>query len=243
MSAVASVLGYVTLPVVTASGGSVVAAWRSPGPWTRSAVQHIAGGLIFAAASLELLPDLVREHNDAGIVIGFTLGIAAMLGLRQFGDRVEARGDGSGAAVAVVSLIATDVFLDGLLMGIAFSETARQGRILTIALTVELAFLGLTVAAALQGAGADRRRVILTTIAIALVLPVGAVLGAGPLGALRGIPFSVILAFGTVALLYLVTEELLTEAHESTDTPVLTALFFVGFLALLLVSISSGGST
>ena len=243
MTGVGTVLGFVTFPVATAAGGSAVAAWRPPGAWTRSAVQHIAAGLIFAAASLELLPDLVRQHNSTGIFIGSTLGIAAMLGLREFGQRFEARSGDRGVAVAVVSLIAADVFLDGLLMGIAFSETARQGRILTIALTVELAFLGLAVAAALQQAGADRRKVILTTIAVALVLPIGAVLGTGPLGALRGIPFSLVLAFGTVALLYLVTEELLTEAHESPDTPVLTALFFVGFLALLLVSISSGGSS
>lgn len=243
MSAVWSVLGFVTVPVATASGGSVIAAWRPPGAWARSAVQHVAGGLIFGAAALELLPDLVREHSKPGIVIGFVLGIAAMLGLREFGDRAERRGENSdAAAVAVVALIATDVFLDGLLMGIAFSETARQGRILTLALTVELAFLGLTVASAMQRAGAPRRRVVLTTMAIALTLPIGGVLGAGPLGALRGIPFSVVLAFGTVALLYLVTEELLSEAHEHQDTPILTALFFVGFLALLLVSLSSGGS-
>lgn len=44
------------------------------------------------------------------------------------------------------------------------------------------------------------------------------------------------LSFATVALLYLVTEELLTEAHEQPDTPLLTTMFFVGFLSLLLLS-------
>ena len=37
------------------------------------------------------------------------------------------------------------------------------------------------------------------------------------------------------ALLYLVTEELLIEAHETPDRPWVTAMFFVGFLALLLL--------
>lgn len=40
------------------------------------------------------------------------------------------------------------------------------------------------------------------------------------------------LAFGAAALLYLVTEELLVEAHEGQETPLLTALFFIGFLAI-----------
>lgn len=38
-----------------------------------------------------------------------------------------------------------------------------------------------------------------------------------------------------MTLLYLVTEELLVEAHEKPDTPLISATFFVGFLGLLLV--------
>ena len=38
-----------------------------------------------------------------------------------------------------------------------------------------------------------------------------------------------------MALLYLVTEELLVEAHERPDTPFISAMFFVGFLGLLLI--------
>lgn len=46
-----------------------------------------------------------------------------------------------------------------------------------------------------------------------------------------------VLAFGVAALLYLVTEELLVEANEVTDTPIHTAVFFVGFIAFFLVDI------
>lgn len=45
-----------------------------------------------------------------------------------------------------------------------------------------------------------------------------------------------LLAFGLIALLYLVTEELLVEAHEGgKETPFATAMFFAGFLLLLLL--------
>ena len=43
------------------------------------------------------------------------------------------------------------------------------------------------------------------------------------------------LAFALAALLYLVTEELLAEAHETPDVPLVTALFFAGFLRFLLL--------
>jgi ZIP family zinc transporter len=45
----------------------------------------------------------------------------------------------------------------------------------------------------------------------------------------------IVLSFGLAALLFLVTEELLIEAHEETETPLLTLSFFVGFLLFLLL--------
>ena len=40
------------------------------------------------------------------------------------------------------------------------------------------------------------------------------------------------LAFGAAALLYLAVEELLVEAHEETETTLLSAMFFAGFLVI-----------
>jgi len=92
----------------------------------------------------------------------------------------------------------------------------------------------------MQVAGASKRRIVGVTAGIAMALPVGALLGIGPLAALPVTPFAAVLAFGTVALLYLVTEELLAEAHEVKDTPFAAAMFFLGLLGILLVSLSSG---
>ena len=44
-----------------------------------------------------------------------------------------------------------------------------------------------------------------------------------------------VLSFGCAALLFLVTEELLIEAHESADTAFTTTMFFVGLLIFLLL--------
>ena len=41
--------------------------------------------------------------------------------------------------------------------------------------------------------------------------------------------------FGAAALLFLVTEELLVEAHEEPETPLLTTTFFAGFLLILIL--------
>ena len=65
-------------------------------------------------------------------------------------------------------------------------------------------------------------------------MPVGGFLG-GLAGTLPCPYLDAFFAFSLVALLYLVTEELLVEAHEQPETPLITAAFFVGFLALLVL--------
>jgi ZIP family zinc transporter len=47
-------------------------------------------------------------------------------------------------------------------------------------------------------------------------------------------------ALALIALLYLVTEEILVEGHHEPDTPLVTIMFFVGFLGLLALEIPNG---
>jgi ZIP family zinc transporter len=57
---------------------------------------------------------------------------------------------------------------------------------------------------------------------LALLLPIGA-LAAVPVAALSPVMIAGFLSFGLMALLYLVTEELLVEAHEKPDTPLISS--------------------
>jgi len=92
VTAAVSVLCFVAIPVVTSIGGSVVAVHRHPCERVRNIVQHVAAGLVFAAASLELLPDLICEHSKTGTVIGFVVGVAVLLILGQMSDHFETVG-------------------------------------------------------------------------------------------------------------------------------------------------------
>lgn len=235
-ASIGTVLIATAIPVAAATIGATAAAFKPPGVKVRSATQHIAAGLVFGAAATELVPDLLRDHARRPVVIGFAIGIAVMLGISYLTPRLT--GDGDSPATMLLA-VAIDVFIDGLLIGIGFAEGGKVGVILTFALTVELTFLGLAVSAALSEQGASRVRLVGTTFGLSLLVVVGGVLGLTVLGGLTGAPLDVVLSFATVALLYLVTEELLTEAHETKDTPVLTAMFFVGFLAILLLAMSS----
>ena len=74
-----------------------------------------------------------------------------------------------------------------------------------------------------------------------MLLVGGAVGGAALLGGLSGAGRELMLSFGASALLYLVTEELLVEAHEEPETAALTGAFFLGFVVLLVVEMIAAG--
>jgi ZIP family zinc transporter len=121
------------------------------------------------------------------------------------------------------------------LIGVAFAEAAKTGVLLTFALTLELLFLGLAVATALRKSGAGKERTLSTIVGIAGLLVVGAIIGAAVLGGLSGRGRVIVLSFGLAALLFLVVEELLVEAHEVPETTASTASFFIGFLGLTVI--------
>lgn len=234
----AGVMMFAAVPAAAVVLGGVVAAVRTPGPKVQSAVQHIAAGVLFAALATELLPDVIHRRLPWVTLGGFALGVVAMLLLKALAKRLEEREEKttapSGLPTSLLLASALDIALDGLLIGVSFAAGERQGLLITIAMTLEVLFLGVATAAAMRGPRAGRL-VLTTTITFAVLLTAGAGIGAYFLAAASPIVLDGVLSFGVAALLYLVTEELLTEAHEVDETPVLTSMFFVGFLALLMI--------
>jgi len=223
---------YALIPVITVLLGSIFAVWRRPGPKLVSAVQHMAAGVVFAAAAAEILPQVKHGQSLWATFIGGTLGVVVMLSLKS----LEGRWKGP---VGMLSAIGIDIFIDGLVLGLAFLAGEKAGVLLTIALTLEVLFLGLTVTSELGETIRSRRQIVAISVGLALLLPLGTI-AATPVALLSAPVITAFLAFGLVALLYLVTEELLVEAHEQTDSPLITAMFFVGFLALLLIEETLG---
>ena len=109
----------------------------------------------------------------------------------------------------------------------------KAGTLLAVALTLEVLFLALTLTNDLTSRYRKMKAIGLTC-ALALLVPIGALV-VQPVALLSPVWITGFLSFGLMALLYLVTEELLVEAHEKPDSPLISAMFFVGFLALLLI--------
>lgn len=219
---------YSLIPVAVAAAGAIWTTLRPPSPKVIGAIQHFAAGVVFYAAAGEILPDAVRQGTVWPVILGGGISIVAMLLLRHVTEGSEQRPIGLVAAAGV------DALIDGLVLGLGFNAGRQQGMLLAIALAIEFLFLGLSITGAL-GKQTSWWIVIGSAIGVSLCVPLGALI-ALPVARLPRVWQTVAFAFGLIALLYLVTEELLTEAHERPETAWGTAAFFVGFLALTVMS-------
>lgn len=247
------------IPALTTALGATAAAFRPPGATIRSAIQHFAAGVVFSVVAVELLPDVTRVHDLFEIGWTFAAGVALMLTIERFSRRLEGSDPGppipestsvpvapharpSSSATSIKSgqlvAIGIDILIDGLLIGIALAAGRKEGLLLTAALSLELLSLGLAIAAPLALSGVSKLRTILVPTALSLLIVVGAVIGDTVLRGASEHTLAGVLSFGSAALLYLVTEELLVDAHETPDTTGATAMFFAGFLLFLLLGMA-----
>ena len=239
LTALVQDLPFMLLPATALVVGGGVAWFRSPGAKLTSAAQHFAAGLVLAAVAIELLPEVIKPGLSFWLFVGFVPGVALLLLLRRIFEKGGEEGaEQTESPVGLVSAIGVDVFIDGLLVGIGFAVGAKQGFLLAAAITVEVFFLGVCISMAIRDAGHKLRAELVASVIPAVVLLVGSVIGVDVGSGLQGAPREVLLSFGVAALLFLVTEELLLEAHERRDTVLVTSMFFAGFLALMLLSLA-----
>ena len=202
---------YTLAPAILAVIATWVAGYFRPDQLTISAIQHFAAGVVFAAAAGEILPDIKHQGSAVATLVGGSAGVAVMLLVKQVEGYIK-------GPAGLLTTIGIDILIDGLVLGIGFAAGAKAGVLLTVALSLEVVFLALALKTELSHAGWSRLRTVAVTVALMALMPVGAVL-ATPVTALSAPVVTGFLAFGLVALLYLVTEELLTEAHETPDRP------------------------
>ena len=214
---------YSLLPVITTAFAGIWATYQPAGTGFKSAVQHFAARLVFSVVAVELLPDVI-DASTPGVMLSFAAGTALMLLEKVAID------DNAKAAVSegFVLAITADVMVDGILIGVGVLSGKNQGKLLGIALAVEGVTLGLAMSTALISKR-GRKNTTMIVVTVALFYAIGALVGSSVMARMPQAVIGYVLSFGSAALLYLVTEELLVEAHEAKDAPWSAFMFFVGF--------------
>ena len=233
------ILLYTMIPLVTFITEGVIATFKRPNSAFRSIILHFSAGVIFSVVAVELLPDIVEKHQPIFVVLGFLIGIGLMLFIKKFAEKSENQHKSIEIVpkipIAFVVAIGVDIFIDGLLLGIGFATGSKAGMLLAFAIALEMFSMGMAVASELGSEGISKKRAIIHIVSLSSLFLVSAVLGGTLLQHLGDNWMELVLSFGLSALLYLVTEELLVQAHEEEDKPMYTFTFFLGFLVFLIL--------
>lgn len=188
---------------------------------------HFTAGIIFAAVAFELIPSLSHFEHRQSIIVGFILGVLLMLAIKEYHQEG-----------ALVGAIAIDLCIDGLLVAIGFVFGAQGGMVLLFGLVLETLSLGVSTSCLLTdryGYGVSGCLKVSAGLSTAMIA--GYAIGWFSAMQLSSTYLAGLIGFGISSLLYIVTEELLVEAHKLEDTPLATAMFFVGFCIPLIFSL------
>lgn len=226
---------YTGIPALLMAIGAIAAWYKQPREKTSSMIQHFAAGVVLAAVAAELVPQMIKNEIQWLVALGFGIGVLLMFLVDAVADHLNENAKDNAFPIGLVIAVIIDVFIDGLLIGVAFSASARSGIVIALALTLEVFFLGIATTSSLIKRQAKKSTGILCMLIAAVLIPIGAWLGYSVSNVLPNKWHMTILAFGTAALLYLVVEELLIEAHEVPETRGATLAFFIGFLIILLI--------
>lgn len=230
---------WMALPAVVIMLGGILTAFWHPSRTLIALVQHLAAGIILAAVTVEVFPEM-RSGGTAPLALvgSFTLGVLFMYGVKILGEHLEAAGAAQDAArrfnYGLLITVFIDAALDGVTIGAGFAAGQKVGLALALGLSVEMLFLGMSLLSdTIKGA-----RVLWLSAGLSLTILSSALVGYKLLsGSPRG-TIAVALAFSAAALLYLVTEELLIEAHEHEEQSYSMLVLFTGFIGFWLISLS-----
>ncbi|MCH9610616.1 MAG: hypothetical protein S4CHLAM81_02220 [Chlamydiales bacterium] len=218
MIALPSILLISMIPAFAALlGGTTGYLYKPEGQWL-SILQHFVAGILIAAVSLDLLPQVTSSHQPFLVSLFFILGVVIIFavehGIHHLMDQKQ-----SGLILGA----ALDLLVDGLLIGFSFVGGFKSGLLIAISLSFCAFFLSLTVVSTIK------RGRIAVLLLLACMLPLGTVIGSF----IASKVLLEVLSMAVAALLYLGIEGLLCQAHRKNEKSWVSFSFFLGFILVL----------
>ncbi len=190
-----------------------------------------SGGLMFAVVAF----DLLTAAFDIGGLLwglgGMLLGFVLILALDSFLRKLTFLQNKHLATSLLLALgVAMHDFAEGMAVGAGFSAAASLGFGVAFVMTVHNIPEGVAIGVPMRLANVRRGKVLLATILTGLPMAGGTLIGA-LVGRLSGGLLSGSLGFAGGAMLCIVVEKMLPDAHELSHEYLATVAFAVGTLA------------
>ena len=213
-----TLIGLIAGVVGTGSGGLVSYLLRHPTTNFLSAILGFSAGVMLVVVFLELLQEAFAIGNFLYGVLGLILGIVILWLLDVYfphrhhfsGECRQSRFRKVGVLLGVG--IALHNIPEGLAIGAGYVSSESLGLGLALIMTIQNIPEGLAMATAMCIGGVRNGKVVLATALAGLPMGLGALAGA-LLGSISSLFLSISLGFAAGAMLYIVCDELIPDAH------------------------------
>ena len=243
MSGFALVVALAALPAAGNFLGGVLAEVVPVSARALSLALHLAAGIVLAVVGLELMPEALAADPAWVPLLAFVGGGAFFIALEETIGYIQARlgGEQESGALAIFSGVSLDLFSDGVMIGTATVLNPALGLLLALGQVPADVPEGFAAIATLRKAGIGRRRRILMAAAFAIPILLGATIGYFALRDAPEIVTLAVLALTGGALVTVVVEEMISEAHEGGQRHRLGPIFLTaGFALFGLISVYLG---
>ena len=237
------VLGFAALPAAGNFFGGALAEVFRVSERALSLSLHLAAGIVLAVVGLELMPEALEASRPWVPLLAFVGGGALFIGLDRAIGYVQARmgrDEKRTGPLTIFAGVSIDLFSDGVMIGTATVLDPALGLLLALGQVPADVPEGFAAIATLRSAGIRRRRRILLAAGFALPILLGAALG---FLALRQAPEIVtlsVLALTGGALVAVVVEEMIGEAHEGETSRLGPIFLTAGFAIFGAISVYGG---
>lgn len=244
--------GAIVPGLATGIGGLALLAFRgTPSTRTLDLLTGLTAGIMLAASFFSLLVPALDEGSVGGVVTGFLLGTAFLAALDVVVPHIHARFVEAGhedterdsarsRAVLLLSALTIHNIPEGMAVGLAFAAGGPELGVPTaVAIGVQNVPEGFAAAAPMLQAGASKRKAIGFAFATGAVEPVAALLAAAAAGIAAAFLVGG-LAFAAGAMVYVVVDELIPEAHGNGNERLATLGFVVGFVVMMVLDNALG---
>jgi len=236
-----ALIGLFSGVIGTGVGGLGVIGIRKINPSNLSVVLGISAGIMTSIVFLDLIP----EAKEAGTMFSSILGILMGVGLIGFLDlrfphhRFSLTKNGNGRYLKMGLLLGIGIALhnipEGLAIGSGFIVSQSMGIRLSILMAAHNIPEGFAMATALGLAGLRGRNILFYTILAGVPMGLGAFIGAF-IGTISDFALSVSLGFAAGAMLYIIFDELIPDAHVRVKGHQAIGGIIVGILLGLIIN-------
>ncbi|MBE0431706.1 MAG: ZIP family metal transporter [Dehalococcoidia bacterium] len=237
--------------ISTVLGAVIILVFGRPGPKLLSALLGFAGGVMLSLALFDLMPEALEQGSMLIAAVGFVLGAGIMHGLDRFiphahvssnhqaafenvPEATESRQEILRVGYLVFFGLALHNVPEGLAIGAGLEASPVLGLYIAIAIALHNVPEGIAAAGILRAGGLSKARVLLLTLIIGLMTPLGAGLG---LIFFRISPLFIAIgmAFAAGAMVYIVSDELIPQSNK-LNSHVSIGGFILGLMLVFIMT-------